>query len=52
MLTRYKDRLQNVRLTIIPSINPISVEYSDVIVIYHQVIFHVGATNCSRVLLS
>ena len=36
MLTRYKDKLQNVPLTIIPPINPI--------VIYHQVIFH---TSCS-----
>ena len=28
---------------------PISVEYSGVIVIYHLVIFHVGATSCSGV---
>ena len=26
---------------------PISMEYSDVIVIYHYVIFHVGETSCS-----
>ena len=35
MLTRYKDKLRNVQLTIIPpKIILISVEYSDVIVIY------------------
>ena len=43
MLSRYKDKPQNVNL----KINLISVEYSDVTVIYQQVIFHVDATSCS-----